>query len=591
MAMAHAAALPGALEQLARVCGFTHQKDMVGELIMQQMTKPRRALKDEDKHRIHFYDDDERRRRLEEYCILDVNATREASERLPWLSEEEHAIWLLDQRINNYGFYLDNKLGHGARKIALAMKPQINTELAEITDGAVTSFTEVAKLTKWLRQFIEIDSLGKVTIETLFEQDLPEKVRRVLELRLLGAQAAVAKVDALMQRQHSDGRVRGSFIYHAAGPGRWSSRGAQVHNLKRPLTEDLTKAVKIISSGDAKLAQRNYDNPLSVIGDCVRSMIVAAPGHVLIGGDFSGIEARVTAWIAGEERKLDVFRKYDAGEGPDPYIVAASIIFGIPVEQVTKGQRQIGKGAELAFGFQGGVNAYKRFLPSGGISATRSQSLWQKRHGSGRSGGESKVSDTGIVFNDAEIEKIMQKWRRAHPRIEQFWGDFERAAGRAVRNPDSIVALGNKLQFTCDEQPFMWLTLPSGRQLAYPNMRATRAFFFEGAVVEHENGYRCLLFKDAANKRWRDVKVYGGLLTENIVQAIARDLLAQAMLRIDAYGYKIVTHVHDEIVIEVPQAQAETAKAEFTELMMQVPEWAEGLPIRVSAWVNERYVK
>jgi DNA polymerase len=566
MAQVLALALPGALEKAAKVLKLDNQKDAAGNRLMKQLARPRRARKNEDKSNVYYFSDAERMTMLDAYCKQDVATAREIHQRLPQLSENERLVWLLDQRINDRGFYMDRKLAEAARKIAAAANPIINTELARITNDAVTAFTQVARLTEWLKQHIDVDTLGKGAIDDLLELELPEDVRRVLELRLLGAQAAVAKVDALLQRRCSDGRVRGSFVYHAAGPGRWSSRGAQVHNLKRPLTEDLEKAIEVIGTGDIELARKQYDNPLSVIGDCIRGMICAAPGHTLIGGDFSGIEARVTAWIAGEESKLDVFRAYDAGNGPDPYIIAAGKIFAVDPIQLAAGykagnpvareRRQAGKAAELAFGYQGGVGAYRKFAP-----------------------------DTELT--DAEIHSIKNAWRRAHPNIEQFWNNIDRAAHLAARNPGSVVSIGNKLQLTCDDSPFLWLTLPSGRKLAYPQARRTRAFIFGGKIVEHERGHPCLLFKDAASGQWRDVKIYGGLLCENGVQAIARDLLAEAMLRIDAAGYSIVTHVHDEIVIE----QAESIKPRFTKLMMQLPEWAEGLPIMVNTWVNTRYIK
>jgi DNA polymerase bacteriophage-type len=587
MALALSMALPGALERVAKVLNLEHQKDKTGARTQLQMARPRRPRKGEDRDSVYFFDDPERHALSDESCMKDVAATRELYQSLPPLSPDEMRTWLLDQRINNRGFYLDQKLALAARKIAAAANPIINDELTTITGGEVTAFTQVARIIKWLGQYIEgIDSLAKGSVEELLALDLPDNARRVIELRLLGAQAAVAKVDALLQRRGSDGRVRGSFVFHAAGTGRWSSRGAQVHNLKRSLTEDIEHAVKIIGTGDIDIARKEYDNPLSVIGDLIRAMIIAAPGHTLIGGDFSGIEARVTAWIAGENSKLDVFRAYDEGRGPDPYVVAASIIFGIPPEQVTKEQRQYGKGAELAFGFQGGVKAFQRFLPSG-TPSTASESDWKKRHGSDHRASNPVDGFRSLTFT----EEIKNKWRAAHPNIVQFWYNVERAARKAAFNPGCVVAVGNNIQFTCDDSPFMRITLPSGRELSYPQIRRTKAFFFDGKIVEHERGFPCLLFKDNANGQWRDVKVYGGLLTENIVQGIARDLLRDAMHRLDAAGYNIITHVHDEAVIEVPKDKAEIIKPKFIKLMSEAPEWAGGLPIKVGVWISDRFTK
>src|SRR4029077_20091412 len=203
--------------------------------------------KDEDPNGIYWIEDPELYKQLDDYCMQDVAVTREIYESVPDLSDTEQLVWLLDQRINDYGFYLDRELALAARKIAAEANPRINDELAKITNGVITAFTQVPRITKWVSDQIGKTTLGKAIIEDLLTRPLPDHVRRVLELRLLGAQAAVAKVDALLQacvakvaallqRCVDDGRVGGSFIYHAAGPGRWSSRGAQVHNLKRPMT-------------------------------------------------------------------------------------------------------------------------------------------------------------------------------------------------------------------------------------------------------------------------------------------------------------------------------------------------------------------
>lgn len=607
MAQANAVALPGKLEKVAKAINSEHQKDEAGARLMMQMAKPRKPKKGEDPNGIYYVDTPEKRAQLDEYCKMDVAATREIYQSLPDLTEQEQQIWLLSESVNDHGFHLDRNLAKAAAKIAEEMKPRINDELTKITNGIITAFTQVPRITKWVRQHVpEIKSLNKEKLGELLDGDLPDHVRRVLELRLLGAQAAVAKVGALLQRRSPDGRVRGSFVYHAAGTGRWSSRGAQVHNLKRPLTKELQKAIEVIGSGDTDLAQRTYNNPLSVIGDLIRSMVIAAPGHVLIGGDFSGIEARVTAWIAKEESKLEVFRKYDAGLGPDPYIVAASTIFGMPTNQIGEEspQRQVGKGAELAFGFQGGVNAYKRFLPgtSNIKSDTQVQAVWQAEHNT-RSGSEAAAvaaavaANVNINFTDEEIEEIKVKWRAAHPRICSLWHNLKNAIEYAVDRKyteDDPAVVRDRIRIWF-EGGFMWIELPGGRRLAYPHARYGRSMPMgkksKFVTFGTKWGPEGVVFKDNASGAWNDTRMYGGLATENIVQAIARDLLAEAMLRAKAAGFEIVAHVHDEIVIEVPERQAEFAKARFVKLMSQSPTWADGLPIKVKAWINKRYMK
>ena len=420
MAQLNALALPGGLDKAAKNLNLKHQKDATGARLMKQMAKPRKPLKGENPNGIYWVDDSDKRKQLDKYVLGDVAATYDIHNGLPQLSEIEQLVWRLDQMINDCGFYLDRELAEAAAKIAAEMKPRINDELTMLTNGTVTAFTQVPRITKWVQQHVDTKTLGKKAIETLFERtDLPSHVRRVLELRLLGAQAAVAKVGALLQRRCNDGRIRGSFIYHAAGTGRWSSRGAQVHNLKRPQTKDMERAVEVIGTGDIRLAMKEYKNPLSVIGDCIRAMIIAKPGHVLIGGDFSGIEARLTAWLANEEFKLEVFRAYDAGLGPDPYIIAAAAISDVDPQVIVQGlkdeepkaieQRQLGKGAELAFGFQGGVKAYRRFMSD----------------------------EANAKLDDKQIEDIKNKWRAAHPKIEKMWHSLKNACERAVINEDT----------------------------------------------------------------------------------------------------------------------------------------------------------
>jgi DNA polymerase bacteriophage-type len=572
MAMAQASALPGALEKVAKALRLEHQKDKAGARLMLQMAKPRKPRKGEDPNGTYWFDDPERYAKLFAYCCEDTAAERELYQKVADLPAAEREVWLLDQKINETGFCLDQELASAAARIIEAMGPRISAELTELTDACVTAHSQVPKLKEWFRlqvPHIPITSLDKEAIEALLTHpDLPTHVHRALELRLLGAQAATAKVAALLSRVNGDGRLRGAFVYHAAGTGRWSSRGAQVHNLKRPLTEDLDRAIQLVRSGDVDAMLAEYANPLAVIGDCVRGMIIAAPGKTFIGGDFSGIEARVVAWLAGEERALDMFRAYDAG-GPDPYVVTAARILNLDPIQLAadykagkpqaREARQVGKACVLAFGFQGGVPAYRRFAP-----------------------------DT--TLNDREIDRIKVAWRNAHPHICQLWDDLEFAARKAVRNPGRVVHCG-MISFECDAAPYLWMTLPSGRRLAYPHARLTNAYKFEGKLVEHARGQRRLLFKDNSSGRWHDVEIYGGFLAENATQATARDLLAEAMIRLDSAGGIIVLHVHDEVVIEVPIADAARAEKKFSRLMTEAAAWAAGLPIRVGTWTGQRFTK
>ena len=553
MAVALALGLPARLDAVADALELANRKDAAGQRLMQQMTKPRRARKDEDATGTLWFEDDERLQRLYEYCKQDVGVERELHERLALLSPAEHTLRLLSNRINDRGFHIDRAFATAARRIAQAAAPEIDLELATITDGAVTGINQVARMQSWLaQQNCIVKTLDKKAIEKLLDKDdIAPPVRRLLELRGAGAQAAVKKIDALLARAGADDRVRGAFKYHGASTGRWSGEGFQPQNLKRPNVDDVDAAIAAVATGDYAHVKERYERPLAVVGDCSRSMITAAPGCTLIGADFSSIESRGLAWITNETWKLNAYCRFDATHDPadEPYRVTAASIFHIAPDAVTKEQRGVGKICDLALGYQGGVKAFRAFEPE--------------------------------RFTDEEIENFKKKWRDTHPCIRQFWDDIDRAAWTAVRQRGRVVQCG-KVFFKCTGA-FLQLKLPSGRKLSYPFPR-----------IEIEDArHQAVVFADNAAGQFKDVRhghgAYGGLWTENIVSGIARDVLAEAMLRVEAAGYKIALHVHDEIVAEVPIDFGSTD--ELTRLMTRRPSWARDLPIAASAWSGQRYCK
>ncbi len=555
MAMSLAHGLPARLSAVADALEFAHRKDVAGERLMHQMSKPRRPHKDEDPAETYWFEDSERLQRLYGYCQQDMQVERELYQRLVPLPPSEQQLWELSSRINERGFCVDRKFAEAARRIAQAAAPEIDQELAEITGGAVTGINQVARLTLWLQQQeCAVKKLDKKAIEKLLlDSELPPQVRRALELRLGGAQAAVKKIDALLARAGDDGRVRGAFRYHGAATGRWAGEGFQPQNLKRPTVEDLEAAISAIATGDYAHVRNLYARPLSVVGDCSRSMICAAPGHVLIGADFGSIESRVLAWIAGEEWKLDAYRRFDATRDPrdEPYCETACRIFRVPSGSYTKGspERGVGKTCDLAFGYMGALGAWRKFEPD--------------------------------RFSDEEVKQFNAEWRAAHLAIKRFWYSVDRAAWSAVHARGRVISCG-RVAFKC-VGAFLQLKLPSTRKLAYP---------LPHIEIEDDRN-QVVVFVDNAAGQFRDCRhgngAYGGLWTENIVSAIARDLLADAMLRIEAAGYPIVLHVHDEIVCEVPNGFGSID--EFTRLMTRKPSWALELPIAASAWTGSRYTK
>jgi DNA polymerase len=551
-AMAFAHALPGKLELVAEALGLIHQKDRTGHRLMLMMSKPRRPHKDENPQGLYWFEDEARLQLLYEYCKQDVEVERELHQWLRPLHGAEQRLWQLDFLINSRGFCVDRQLGVAARAIAEAAAQEIDAELARLTASAVTGVNQVARLKAWLAtQGYGSETLDKKAIENLLDSPLPDAVRRLLELRQGGAQAAAKKVNALLARCDDDDRIRGAFRFHGASTGRWAGNGLQPQNLKRPTTEDIDAAVTAVSTGDYAHVQKLYPRPLAVIGDLARSLITAAPGHVFIGADFSSIEGRVLAWIANETWKLDVYARFDATGDPadEPYVITAAKILGKSPATITPEERRIGKTCELAFGYQGGVGAFRKFEPE--------------------------------RFTDAEVEQFKSDWRAAHWGVRQFWRDIDVAAWRAVRERGTVIRCA-RVAFKCDGA-YLFLKLPSSRKLAYPFPR------IEIEDLEHE----VVVFKDASAGQWRDCRsgngAYAGLWTENIVSAVARDLLAAALMRIEAAGYPIVLHVHDEIVAEVPDGFGSTQ--EFTRLMITLPPWALGLPIAAKAWSGQRFGK
>ena len=377
MAQTLAVALPGKLEKAAVALGLAHQKDMAGESLMKRMSKPRKARKGEDPAGIHWHDNLADRGRLHAYCMQDVRVERELCSKLPQLSEDEQRLWVLDAQINDRGFYTDGALISGAIHSAETAGSEVCAELVDITGGEVTSPNEVAKIRTWLAAHgYTLSSLTRNAVKDALKGDnLAPVVRRVIELRQAGAHAAPKKLVRFNGARSPDGRVRGVFRFHGASTGRWSSHGVQVHNLKRPQTKDLGAAIRAIANGEPV--------PLSVIGDMGRAIICAAPGHRLIGADFSGVESRLTAWVSGQQSKLDQWALFDrTGDLKDePYYL---IGLQLGVEEALA--RLIGKIADLAFGYMGGIGAWRTLgaiystAPASDDEIKQKRQLWRELH-------------------------------------------------------------------------------------------------------------------------------------------------------------------------------------------------------------------
>jgi CHC2 zinc finger/Toprim domain len=548
MTLALASALPGALDNAAAALGIPLQKDRESYRLMRKMSRPLPRRKGDAPDHIRWHDNSKDRKRLQEYCKHDVVVERAVFHALPPLPPVEQTLFVFDAVVNQRGFHADTKLARAARNIANIERIAINAEIAALTEDEITSVDQVARILAFVRRHGHVlSSLSKRSVSAALAHEPGDGVRRLLELRQEGARASVRKLDSLLASVDADDRLRGTLRFHAASTGRWSGRGYQPQNLKKVETTDIDAAVGAVLAGDMDQI-RELGAPLTIAGDVSRSIICAAPGHVLIGGDFSAIESRVLAWLAGETWKLENYRKYDETGDPafEPYCVGASKVLKRVVTPDDVAGRNLGKTLDLAFGYGGGLGAWRKF-------------------------------DTSDTYTDDEVETFKREWRWAHRATVQFWRDLRRAALQAVHTSQQIDI--GRISFAMKDGTLR-MVLPNGRTLAYPEARLGPGKF---------EGTREIYFKDNAKGAWIGRDSWSGLLTENVVQAVSRDLLAAALMRLEAAGYPVVLHVHDEVVCEVPEGFSDTE--DFLRLLIALPDWAEGLLIAAKAWTGNRYAK
>lgn len=595
--------IPAKLKDAAPALGMEMEKDEKGHRLMMQMCKPRKPKKNEIVEGAIWWDDAERRARLDEYCKQDVRVEAEIGKRILRLRPMEQKLYFLDMKINDRGVYIDDKLCRAAESIVESSMERLDQELARITKNEVRSCSSVAQLTRWLKsRGVDTDSVDRESIEDLLILEIPDDCRRALEIRQEGSKTSTSKISTMLRRRQRDGRMRGNLqFYGASATGRWAARGAQLQNLTRPvilrktkksapLEEQIATAIDYIHGGSSVLIELVYGKPLTLIADCVRSMVAAPPGRLLRSSDFSNIEGRGVAWLAGQEDKLDAFRACDAGTGPDLYLVAASGIYNIPINECEDDpHRKIGKVAELALGYQGGPKAFAKMAKAYGVRIGQyydgiwenagsefkdiAESAWDER---GRKSGMSREA-----WLAAEVIKLA--WRAKNWRIEQYWREVEDAAIAAVHKPGEIFPAG-KVKFK-KQGSFLFCLLPSGRGLCYPYPRLKDVETPWGAT-RAQIRYKAV---DQFTKQWTDKAYYGGLGVENITQAISRDIMAEAMLRVEEAGYDVILTVHDEIVVETDKNFG--SLEEFNALMTELPHWAAGFPITAGGWEGTRYRK
>lgn len=623
MAQCAAASIPLSLGEAGKVMGLKVQKDEEGRRVMLQLSQKRIPSASNPKIWWEPEDVPDKFATLYKYCINDVDTQAELAASLPELSDEERQVWILDQRINQRGLKVDRTLAERCVELISAYIKTKNERVKLLTGVSVY---QVALLRNWVEsRGVEAANLTKNTIEELLAKDnLPADVREVVEIRQALSKSSVKKLDAMLACSDLfDSRVRYTAVYHGASTGRWAGRLIQPQNFpsrfqldkeKHGFDMDMMIEYLLTKSLDEILAicaVANLDI-MDVVSACLRGFITTDDGMDLVQADYSNIEGRILAWISGEEWKVQAFKEFDAGTGPDLYKLAYSRSFNVPVDEVTKAQRQIGKVMELALGYGGGAGAFRNMAKGYGVrlspmfdyiwgsinkqeqnSALKMFELCLERNKKVFNGDPYDVKE----YSDFEdfrkeflaCEIIKAKWRKAHPKVTAYWKALEKAAIDSVLTPGESKEV-DKVSFLFDkERNFLYCTLPSGRKLSYPQptIRMSKRVTWNGDV---ENTYALeYMGINSMNRQWSTQHSYGGHLCENVCQAVARDCLVEGMFMAEATGYQIVMTVHDEIVTEVKEGFGSVE--EFEEFICTMPEWADGLPLTSEGWRAKRYRK
>ena len=456
--------------------------------------------------------------------------------------------------MNDRGVLIDVPLVHAAKRITNEGVRRAGEALTTVTGSQVTSVTQVAEIKMWLNksQGIAVDSIRKSIVQELLGgEDITSDARTVLELRAEAGKSSVAKLNAMLRAMCEDQRVRGLLLYHGANTGRWAGKIIQVQNFPRGSVEEVEGFIEMVLQGEYDQMDMLYP-PLQIISSMLRGMLRAAPGRRFIVGDFAQIEARVLAWLAGQDDMVRLF-----ASGGKVYHKAAADAYGVDVSEIVKGtpEYQLGKAAVLGCGYQMG---WKTFI-------TNCAEMWR------------------LEISEETAKRVVNSYRDANKKIVHLWSRFNYAAMDAIRHPGKVYMV-ERCRFT-KRGGYLWLILPSGRPLSYPSPTIEPRMAPWGEMRDSAMAYSV----DGFTKSWRQRSLYGGLLTENIVQALARDLMMESLLRVEKHEYEPLFSVHDEVVSEVDDGVGSVE--EFTELMSITPAWAEGLPMAVDAWEGVRYKK
>ncbi|EJM2425664.1 DNA polymerase [Staphylococcus pseudintermedius] len=541
--------LPASLDKVGEVLNLQNQKDKAGKNLIRYFSVPCKPTKVNGGRTRNLPQHDPKKwQQFIDYCVRDVEVEMSIATKIKDfpVTKEEQKYWSLDQHINDRGIKLSKPLMLGANELDKISKAELLKQATKIT--GLENPNSPSQLLKWLNeeQGLDIPNLQKGTVKDYLNK-ATGKAKQMLEIRLQMSKTSVKKYNKMHDMMCKDERVRGLFQFYGAGTGRWAGRGVQLQNLTKHYISDTE--LDIARDLIKKQAFDDLDllldiHPQDLLSQLVRTTFTAEDGYELAVSDFSAIEARVIAWYAKEQWRLDVFNTHGK-----IYEASAAQMFGVPVDSIKKGDplRQKGKVSELALGYQGGPGALKAM----------------------------GALDMGI--DESELQGLVDSWRKANPNIVAFWKGCQDAAIETVRTRQTHLTHGLRFYM---KKGFLMIELPSGRSLAYPKAR----------VGENSWGSPVVEFMGLdLNRKWTKLKTYGGKLVENIVQATARDLLAISMYRIEKAGYTIVGHVHDEVIVEVPIG-SESLK-EIEGIMSKPVKWAEGLKLNSDGFTSPFYMK
>ena len=580
--------LPGSLGQLCDILKIptAQAKDKEGRRFIQLFCKPRNATIRRATRLTH----PDEWSRFVEYAALDIHAMRAIRAKLPdWnYKGAELDLWHLDQKINDRGVAIDMALVRSAIDAVAAAQTDLAERTVEMTDGKLASTTRRDGMLDYVAETygIIMENIQMATVERMLEDsETPPELRALLEIRLQASTTSTTKYKSLLKGTSADGRLRGTLQFNGASrTGRWAGRLFQPQNLPRPTLKqhEIDAGILALKAGCAELV---VDNVMQLTSSAIRSCIVAAPGKKLVVADLSNIEGRVQAWLAGEEWKLQAFRDFDAGSGPDLYKLAYGKSFGVKPEDVTKDQRQVGKVQELALGYEGGVGAFVTFAAAYGIDledlARKVLPVapgWVVKEASGFYDWTVKQKRaTFSLSRDAFVacDAVKRGWRNAHPEIAMHWGELKAATIEAIENPGNTIPC-RRLKIRRDGS-WLRIGLPSGRAICYPSPQVLDGLITYMGVNQY-------------TRQWCRLKTYGGKIFENICQAVARDVMAANMPGIEQAGYAIALTVHDELITEA-QDSALGGSTDLSRRMATCPPWAADMPLAAAGFDTYTYRK